>query len=198
MFNDIMKSLENIRSSSDSNKDEMYENLYEKYEDELEFVGASAIEDLLQDNVPETIEMLMKANIRVWVLTGDKQETAIEIAKSCKLIQEKMETVILSVDMKELENIRGIAPEEAANKRKTLEDKFKKDLNGKLQDNINKYIDSIEERENPKLIFKKDLKDIKTKPITLVIDGLTLALILGDEELEKKFLSLGFYSESVV
>ena len=38
----------------------------------------------------------MKANIRVWVLTGDKQETAIEIAKACRLIQEGMKTVILS------------------------------------------------------------------------------------------------------
>ena len=38
----------------------------------------------------------MNANIRVWVLTGDKQETAIEIAKACRLIQEGMKTVILS------------------------------------------------------------------------------------------------------
>ena len=38
----------------------------------------------------------MQANIRVWVLTGDKQETAIEIARSCKLIQEGMKEVILS------------------------------------------------------------------------------------------------------
>ena len=38
----------------------------------------------------------MQANIRVWVLTGDKQETAIEIARSCKLIQQGMKEVILS------------------------------------------------------------------------------------------------------
>jgi phospholipid-transporting ATPase len=38
----------------------------------------------------------MTANIRVWVLTGDKQETAIEIGKSCKLIQQGMREVILS------------------------------------------------------------------------------------------------------
>ena len=40
--------------------------------------------------MPETIAKLIEANIRVWVLTGDKQETAIEIGKSCKLIQEDM------------------------------------------------------------------------------------------------------------
>ena len=40
--------------------------------------------------------MLIKANIKVWVLTGDKQETAIEIGKSCKLIQSDMRLEILS------------------------------------------------------------------------------------------------------
>ena len=49
-------------------------------------MGSSAIEDKLQYGVPETIDMLIKANVKVWVLTGDKQETAIEIGKSCKLI----------------------------------------------------------------------------------------------------------------
>ena len=49
-------------------------------------MGSTAIEDKLQYGVPETIDMLIKANIKVWVLTGDKQETAIEIGKSCKLI----------------------------------------------------------------------------------------------------------------
>ena len=63
--------------------------LYDSYEKGLDYVGASAIEDKLQYGVPETIDMLIKANIKVWVLTGDKQETAIEIGKSCKLIQEK-------------------------------------------------------------------------------------------------------------
>lgn len=46
----------------------------------------TAVEDKLQDNVPETIFDLLKANIKVWMLTGDKLETAENIAKSCKLI----------------------------------------------------------------------------------------------------------------
>lgn len=49
----------------------------------------------------DTIERVMNANIRVWVLTGDKQETAIEIARSCKLIQKNMEEVILSSKSRE-------------------------------------------------------------------------------------------------
>lgn len=55
-------------------------------EKDLNYLGSSAIEDKLQDGVAITIDNIMRANIRVWVLTGDKQETAIEIGKSCKLI----------------------------------------------------------------------------------------------------------------
>lgn len=52
--------------------------------------------------MPETIEKLMNAGIRVWVLTGDKQETAIEIGKSCNLINEAtMEMIVLSSKTRE-------------------------------------------------------------------------------------------------
>lgn len=43
--------------------------------------------DRLQDDVPETIRDLLRANVKVWMLTGDKMETAENIAKSCNLIQ---------------------------------------------------------------------------------------------------------------
>lgn len=72
-------------------------NLFEEVEQDLEYLGSSAIEDLLQDEVPETIQSCLDAGIRLWVLTGDKQETAIEIGKSCNLINEQeMELQILS------------------------------------------------------------------------------------------------------
>ena len=66
-------------------------------------MGCSAIEDELQEEVPETIQKLMDAQIKIWVLTGDKQETAIEIGKSCNLINdETMELAILSSSSKDL------------------------------------------------------------------------------------------------
>lgn len=49
--------------------------------------GATGIVDRLQEDVPETIEALQRAGIKVWVLTGDKQETAINIAYACKLLR---------------------------------------------------------------------------------------------------------------
>lgn len=58
----------------------------EEVEADLQLAGVTAIEDKLQDGVPSTIQTLLAANIKVWVITGDKQETAINIAISCRLI----------------------------------------------------------------------------------------------------------------
>lgn len=59
-------------------------------EQNLDLVGTTAIEDKLQDGVPQTIELLSSAGIKVWVLTGDKQETAVNIAFACSLLTEEM------------------------------------------------------------------------------------------------------------
>mmetsp|Transcript_28576 Transcript_28576/g.27561 ORF Transcript_28576/g.27561 Transcript_28576/m.27561 type:complete len:171 (+) Transcript_28576:1793-2305(+) len=72
-----------LRTSTDPDKDQKLNELFDRMEQGLTFVGASAIEDKLQEGVPEAIAKLIEADIRVWVLTGDKQETAIEIGKSC-------------------------------------------------------------------------------------------------------------------
>ena len=62
----------------------------------MTLLGATAIEDKLQDGVPETIADLLSANIRVWVLTGDKQETAINIGISCKLLNRASKMIIIN------------------------------------------------------------------------------------------------------
>ncbi|XP_042883208.1 probable phospholipid-transporting ATPase IA isoform X4 [Penaeus japonicus] len=67
-------------------------------ENNLTLLGATAIEDKLQDEVPETIAALLKAGIHVWVLTGDKQETAINIGHSCHLLTQGMPLIILNSD----------------------------------------------------------------------------------------------------
>jgi phospholipid-transporting ATPase len=66
----------------------------EMIEKDMLLLGATAIEDKLQDGVPDTIHTLQEANIKVWVLTGDRQETAINIGYSCKLLTEDMELVV--------------------------------------------------------------------------------------------------------
>lgn len=56
-------------------------------EKELIFIGCTAIEDKLQEGVPACIETLSKAGIKIWVLTGDKMETAINIAYGKSILQ---------------------------------------------------------------------------------------------------------------
>ena len=55
------------------NRDEKLDAVYEEIEQDLELLGATAIEDKLQDGVPEAIANLALAGIKIWVLTGDKQ-----------------------------------------------------------------------------------------------------------------------------
>lgn len=72
----------------------------ETIEKDLFLLGATAIEDKLQDGVPETIHTLQAAGIKVWVLTGDRQETAINIGMSCKLLSEDMNLLIINEETK--------------------------------------------------------------------------------------------------
>ncbi|KAJ2720419.1 hypothetical protein GGI07_004606 [Coemansia sp. Benny D115] len=82
------------------NRQQQVEAVCEEIEGDLLLSGVSAIEDRLQSGVPETIFKLRRAGIRVWMLTGDKVETAINIAKSCRLIDtDVIETTKLGDDM---------------------------------------------------------------------------------------------------
>lgn len=57
--------------------------VFEKWEKDMYLIGATVVEDRLQDQVPETIKALHQADIKLWVLTGDKLETAESVGYSC-------------------------------------------------------------------------------------------------------------------
>ncbi|XP_066393576.1 phospholipid-transporting ATPase 1-like isoform X5 [Miscanthus floridulus] len=71
-------------------------NVAANIETNLRLLGATGIDDKLQDGVPEAIEKLREAGIKVWVLTGDKQETAISIGYSCKLLTRDMTQIVIN------------------------------------------------------------------------------------------------------
>lgn len=70
------------------NREDIVEEVVEAFENGLVLLGATAVEDKLQDDVPNTIHDLRRGGIKVWMLTGDKFETAENIGYSCKLIDE--------------------------------------------------------------------------------------------------------------
>ncbi|XP_042307209.1 phospholipid-transporting ATPase ID-like isoform X3 [Sceloporus undulatus] len=77
------------------NREEKLSLLYEDIEKDLMLLGATAVEDKLQDGVPQTIDILGKAKIKIWVLTGDKQETAVNIGYSCNMLYDDMRDIFI-------------------------------------------------------------------------------------------------------
>lgn len=91
-------------------RDKKLSEVYDEIEKDIQLLGTTAIEDKLQDQVGkvstqappdnnnplgETIEFMRRANIAVWVLTGDKIGTARSIARSCKLIEYHMTELMI-------------------------------------------------------------------------------------------------------
>ena len=80
-------------------KKKLIEKNNNKIENELILLGGTIVEDKLQDGVPECIKELRMAGIKIWVLTGDKCDTAENIALSCNLINENQKIFrIISLD----------------------------------------------------------------------------------------------------
>ena len=87
-YNQWKQKLNEISNSFNSTEEDE-DKIISSLEVGMKFVGISGVEDLLQDSVRETIESLREASIKVWVLTGDKVETAKCIAKATGLKQKQ-------------------------------------------------------------------------------------------------------------
>uniref|UniRef100_A0A8C7FL68 Phospholipid-transporting ATPase n=1 Tax=Oncorhynchus kisutch TaxID=8019 RepID=A0A8C7FL68_ONCKI len=87
--------------TSIENREELLLESAQRLETNLTLLGATGIVDRLQEEVPETIEALQRAGVKVWVLTGDKQETAINIACACKLLRTTDQLLTANCDSKE-------------------------------------------------------------------------------------------------
>ncbi|KAJ1442499.1 P-type ATPase [Sesbania bispinosa] len=130
-------------------------------ENNLCILGATAIEDKLQQGVPESIESLRSAGIKVWVLTGDKQETAISIGYSSKLLTSNMTQIILKSNNRE-------------SCRRRLQDALVMSEKNMAQSAVTNYPEGS--------------SDVTTT-IALIIDGTSLVYIL-DSELEDELFRL--------
>lgn len=76
----MIKWLSVVISISLENREELLDALYTELEQDMKLIGATAINDKLQDGVPHTIAQLLDAGIRFWVLTGDKQGCLLQTA----------------------------------------------------------------------------------------------------------------------
>ena len=85
------------RAVRSEGREEKIEVCADAIERDLTLLGGTAIEDRLQDGVPDTIALLGQAGIKLWVLTGDKVETAINIGFSCNLLGNDMDLIVLKL-----------------------------------------------------------------------------------------------------
>lgn len=162
-----------VAAASLTNREEQLERVADSIEQNLILLGGTAIEDRLQDGVPDSIALLAEAGIKLWVLTGDKVETAINIGFSCNLLNNDMELLVIKSagdDTKEFGNnptdvVEGLIS-------KYLDEKF--DMTG-----------SEDELAKAKLEHS-----IPEANYGVVIDGEALKLALDGDNVKRKFLLL--------
>ncbi|KAK7813784.1 hypothetical protein U0070_003693 [Myodes glareolus] len=152
-----------------------------RLETNLCLLGATGIEDRLQDGVPETIAKLRQAGLQIWVLTGDKQETAINIAYACKLLDHDEEVITLNADSQE-----ACA---------ALLDQYLHYVQSRISQSTPEH---TEMNVSVGFSFKSACPSTSSSPSpSLVIDGRSLAYAL-EKSLEDKFLFLAKQCRSVL
>lgn len=102
------------------NRDAMIKAAGAKLEKDLNLLGSVAIEDQLQTRVPETIAFLSRMGIRLWVLTGDKRETAISIAKSTNIITSESKLFEIPGNHIEIAHVEKLRRQIESNRSKKL------------------------------------------------------------------------------
>ncbi|XP_062979348.1 phospholipid-transporting ATPase VB [Elgaria multicarinata webbii] len=164
--------------ASIDNREELLMETAQNLETKLTLLGATGIEDRLQDGVPDTIAAFREAGIQTWVLTGDKQETAVNIAYSCKLLDQRDTVFTINTESKETcESLLDI----------TLEEVRKNQVNPR----------TVWIFFGIQLPFSWSTTLTPNPAVGLVIDGRTLNTIFQGQ-LEHKFLELTKYSRSVL
>lgn len=174
------KKKHDIAASAIEGREEKMDAVAELIEQDLMLLGGTAIEDRLQDGVPDTIELLGAAGIKLWVLTGDKVETAINIGFSCNLLNNDMELIHLKVDEDE--------------SHETPDEQFIRTLEKELDDQLKLFGLTGSDED---LAAAKKTHEPPEPTHGLVIDGFTLKWVLHDD-LKQKFLLLCKRCKSVL
>ncbi|KAJ5703287.1 hypothetical protein N7493_011676 [Penicillium malachiteum] len=160
-----------IAAAAIVDREEKLEKVSSEIEQELMLIGGTAIEDRLQDGVPDTIQLLADAGIKLWVLTGDKVETAINIGFSCNLLNNDMELIVLNIGEHQME--QG---------------------NQELDKHLQTFGMTGSDEE---LVAAREDHSPPESTHAVIVDGETLKLMLSDE-LKQKFLLLCKQCKSVL
>ncbi|KAM4106765.1 hypothetical protein ACB094_04G090000 [Castanea mollissima] len=174
-YNKFNEEFTEAKNSVSADHEEMMEEVAEKIEKDLILLGATAVEDKLQNGVPECIDKLAQAGIKIWVLTGDKMETAINIGFACCLLRQGMKQIVISSEtpkIKELEKVGDNSAVAVAFKANVLQQ-------------------ILEAKESLTSLSKS------SEALALIIDGKSLGCALEDD-VKGMFLELALGCASVI
>ncbi|CAI9756119.1 unnamed protein product [Fraxinus pennsylvanica] len=161
------------KNSVSADREALIDETTEEVEKDLILLGATAVEDKLQQGVPECIDKLAQAGIKIWVLTGDKMETAINIGYACSLLRQGMKQIIINLETPEI-----IALEKTGEK-----------------DAIAKALKKCVLRQITE--GKAEVSTESSEAFALIIDGKSLAYAL-EEDIKNLFLELAIGCASVI
>ncbi|KAH7416452.1 hypothetical protein KP509_14G092100 [Ceratopteris richardii] len=156
-------------------RDTKLDEISELIERDLILVGATAVEDKLQEGVPRCIDKLAQAGIKIWVLTGDKMETAVNIGFACSLLRQGMRQIVITLENENTKTVEASGNKEFINK-------F-------LQESTRQQIASARQQ----IGGEKD----KTAVFALIIDGKSLNFALS-MDLRDDFKQLIIKCSSVI
>ena len=199
--------IDKIRKGEKFQKNRLIERLYDLIECDFELLGGTVLEDKLQNKVPDTISSLKRADIKIWVLTGDKMDTVENIGISCNLLtfNEKIFRIKIS------NNYEDMSDNSATEIDNFFED-FKYFLENSLSNNNNKNNLQIFSNKNNKSDDKSSMSvsDINSEFLSnlkdnnlisnfsIIIESPLFHYLFRDDEMTEKFLSIAQYATTVI
>lgn len=171
-FNEKFTEAKNLVSAD---REAVIDEVAENMEKDLILLGATAVEDKLQSGVPQCIDKLAKAGIKIWVLTGDKMETAINIGFACRLLRQEMKQITISLETSEIKALEKAGDKEA------LEEASKESVVSQINEGLAQIATS----------------KASSEALALIIDGKSLAYALGDD-MKNIFFELAVGCASVI
>ncbi|XP_061371073.1 probable phospholipid-transporting ATPase 4 [Gastrolobium bilobum] len=167
-YSDWNNEFQKAKTAVGPDREAMLEQVSDIMERELILVGATAVEDKLQKGVPQCIDKLAQAGLKIWVLTGDKMETAINIGFACSLLRQGMKRICITT--MNSDSVTGDGKEV---------------IKGNILNQITNASQMIKLEKDPHAAF------------ALIIDGKTLTYALEDD-IKHQFLGLAVDCASVI
>ena len=168
-FKDLTEALMSLED-----KDKKVDEVCDKIEQNLFLIGTTIVEDKLQEKVPETIRDLRLAKIKVWMLTGDKMNTAYNIGLSCNLINKQMKIF----------NICGIEPKKDELTLSVINQRERNEV----------IINFAKEFQR----FKGEFNSMENPQYGILVDEKALLTLEVDEEIQKIFLEIAKDAVAVI